>query len=162
MDFSRLRPSDAVGVLASLLLVASVLLLPWFSLGENPHRDTTGAWLCGAGETSCTAFETFPLLRWLLLAGASAPVILAWIVIRGHSLAWAPGELTMVVGFTASVLIAYNGLLDTPGKGVEEIGVGTTYGYWLGLLAAIAISVAGFWRSVEARGPVQRKAPGTV
>ena len=39
-------------------------------------------------------------MRWFLLAGALSPLILAWIIVRGHKLSWAPGEMTMVVGFT--------------------------------------------------------------
>ena len=85
-------------------------------------------------------FETFPILRWLLLLAALAPLILAWIMVRGHKLSWAPGELTMVVGFAAIVLIGYNGIIDKPAPGAAEIGISLDYGYWLALLASIAIA----------------------
>ena len=115
MDFSRLNPTRvAVGAAASLLLVVSILFLPWYSLTDVPERAAQNAWLCGEGEFSCTGFETFPILRWLLIAAAFAPLILAYILVRGHQLSWAPGEMTMVVGFTAFVLIAYNGIIDMP------------------------------------------------
>jgi hypothetical protein len=68
----------------------------------------------------------------------------------------------MVVGFTATVLIAYNGLIDKPGTGSLEIGVGLSWGYWLALLSAIAIALTGFLRSMASGGRKQRKAPGTV
>jgi hypothetical protein len=70
--------------------------------------------------------------------------------------------MTMIAGFAATVLIAYNGIIDKPGKGPGEIGVGLDWGYWVALLAAIAIAVVGFTRSVESGPRKTRKAPGTV
>jgi hypothetical protein len=167
MDFSRLNPRRVfVGGAASLVLIVSILFLPWYSLEENPQRlaeDTSeDVWVCGVGDFECTGFETFPILRWLLLLAALAPPILAWILIRGHRLSWAPGEMTMVAGFAATVLIAYNGIIDRPGQGPAEIGVSLDYGYWLALLAAIVIAGTGFTRSVESAPRKTRKAPGTV
>jgi hypothetical protein len=167
MDFSRLnRNRFIVGALASALLIISLLFLPWYSLEDNPQRlaeDTTEeAWVCGVGDYECTGFETFPIMRWMLLAAALAPAILAWILVRGHKLSWAPGEMTMVAGFIATVLIAYNGIIDRPGTGPGEIGVSLDYGYWIALLAAIVISGTGFTRSLESGPRKTRKAPGTV
>jgi hypothetical protein len=169
MDFSRLnRGRVLAGAIASLLLIVAILFLPWYELGANPQRVVGGpdynadANICGAGETTCTGFETFPILRWLLLLAALAPLILAYIIVRGHKLSWPPGEMTMIAGFSATVLIAYNGLIDKPGTGPAEIGVSLDYGYWIALLAAIAIAVVGFTRSVESGPRKTRKAPGTV
>jgi hypothetical protein len=164
VDFTRLNMRrTVVGGVAAILLIISILFLPWFSLTDTPQRADQGAWLCGSGEFSCTGFETFPIARWLLLAAALAPGILAWIIVRGHKLTWPPGELTMVVGFTAFVLILYNGIIDKPAPDTGlEFGTSLDYGYWVALLAALGIAATGFFRSAEERGPVQRKAPGTV
>jgi hypothetical protein len=159
MDFSNLRRSEAIGALASLALVLS-LALPWFSLSHGPERVQQNAWLCGTNDYSCAGFETFPILRWLLLAAASAPLILAWIVIRGQTLSWPPGEMTMVVGFTAFVLVAYNGIVSKPGS--FEFGIGLSAGYWLALLSTIAMAAAGASRSLESGGGAQRKPAGTI
>jgi hypothetical protein len=168
VDFSRLNyPRVVMGGIASILLVICVLFLPWYELDSNPQRDPSSpnfspdAFICGEGELSCTGFETFPILRWLLLAAALAPLILAWIIVRGHRLSWAPGELTMVVGFTAFVLVLYNGVIDRPGSEIAETGVNLAYGYWLALLATGLMAATGFLRSVES-GDAKRKAPGTV
>jgi hypothetical protein len=163
VDFSRLNMRRTVlGGVASALLIISVLFLPWFELTHSETRDAED-FLCGEEQYSCTGFETFPIMRWLLLAAALAPAILAWIIIRGHALTWPPGELTMVVGFTAFVLILYNGIMDKPApEGGVEFGIGLDYGYWVALISALAIAATGFLRSAEERGPVQRKAPGTV
>ena len=75
MDFSKLSRSEWLGLAASALLVVAVLFLPWFDLADGPSRTPGGdGFLCGDGEFSCTGFETFPILRWLLLAAAAAPV----------------------------------------------------------------------------------------
>ena len=96
------------------------------------------------------------------MLAALAPLILAWILIRGHKLSWAPGELTMVSGFAAAVLIGYNGIIDRPGSGTAEVGLGLDYGYWIALLSAITIAGVGFTRSLESGERKTRKAPGTV
>jgi hypothetical protein len=163
MDFSRLdQRRTIIGGLAGALLVISILFLPWYSLTEVPERAEQGAWLCGTDEYSCTGFETFPILRWLLLASALAPLILAWIIVRGHKLSWQPGELTMVVGFAAMVLILYNGVIDRPApdQGLE-FGTSLDYGYWIALLCSVTIAVVAFMRSLVGASR-QRKAPGTV
>jgi hypothetical protein len=165
MDFSRLNyPRLAVGLTASALLIISILFLPWYSydiagVHKAPDAD---AWICGVGDTSCTAWDTFPILRWLLLLAALAPIILAYILVRAHKLSYPPGEMTMVAGFAAFILIAYNGIIDKPGNGTAEIGEGLDYGYWIALLCSVAIAAVGWTRSMESGAKKGRKAPGTV
>jgi hypothetical protein len=164
MDFSRLdRNRVLLGGIGSIVVIISLLFLPWYSLSHlaGNARASQDAWICGSGDYSCTGFDTFPLMRWFLLAGALAPLILGWILVRGHKLSWAPGELTMVVGFIMIVLVGYNGLVDKPGSGPQEIGVSLDYGYWLALAGAIAIAATGFLRS-QVGQKRERKAPGTV
>ena len=169
MDLSRLdRNRTLLGAAASLLLIISILFLPWFSVELNPQRQIGGpdynpdAFICGEGDFECTGFETFPIARWLLLLAALAPAILGYILIRGHKLSYPPGEMTMISGAAAFVLILYNGIIDRPGSDVAETGIGLDYGYFIALLSAGAITVVGFLRSQESGGRQQRKAPGTV
>jgi hypothetical protein len=164
MDFSRLdRNRVILGSISGTLLVISILFLPWYELAPNPSRVASepDSWICGVNDFSCTGFDTFPIMRWALLLAALSPLILAWILVRGHKLSWAPGELTMVAGSAATVLVGYNGIIDKPGTGTSEIGVSLDYGYWIALLAAIGIAATGFLRS-QAGQKQQRKAPGTV
>jgi hypothetical protein len=162
MDFSKLSRWEVVGAVASLILVVSLFLLDWYHLAPNEVRAEGEGFICGVGEFECTGWETFPILRWLLLLAASAPLILAYIVARGHKLSWTPGELTMVSGFLAFVLIAYNGIIDPPGSTLEEIGVTEQVGYFVALLSSVGIAVAGTMRAVEAQKGNLRKTPGTV
>jgi hypothetical protein len=161
MDTSKLGRSEIIGMVAAAVLVLS-LFLEWYSLSTDPSVVQRGGdpenWACGVGDSSCSGWETFPILRWLLLAAAAAPFILSWIVIRGHALSWPRGELTAIVGLTAFVLIAYNGILDKPNAGLE---VSLSFGYWLAILASLVIFASGGWRAVESGGGAQRKPPAT-
>jgi hypothetical protein len=158
MDTSRLDRWELIGIAASVLLIIS-LFLQWFSLGTDVTRDETSDWVCGVNDTSCSGFDTFPILRWLLLAAASAPIILAYLVMRGTTLSWPRGEVTAIVGLIALVLIAFNGLIDKPSE--NDLGISLSFGYFLALLASIGIFVAGGFRAVESGGGAPRKPPAT-
>ncbi len=155
IDLSKLTPGEFLGMAASLLLLAS-LWLPWFSTSGNENSTIASA---GVGPNSeATAWETFATLDWLLVAACSAPFILSWIVIRGHALTWRPGEVTMIVGITAFVLILCNGIiLGKPDPGIE---ISLSYGYFVGLLACVGMLVAGFLR--QAVYTDARKPPGVL
>ena len=162
MDLSRLDlRRTIIGGVAAVLLVIGIIFFPWFTLTDVPERVEQGAWLCGENEFSCTGFETFPILRWLLILFTLAPLILAYIVVTDTKLSWAPGEMTMVAGFIAMVLILYNGVIDKPGSGTEEIGVSLDYGYWIALLCSIVIAGVAIARAMAGQSR-ERKAPGTV
>lgn len=167
MDFSRLNPRRVVaGAIASGLLLISLLVMPWYSLaGGNSNvaraQGQSDAFICGTGNFKCTGFETFPIMRWALILAAVAPLILAYILVRGHRLSYPPGEMTMTAGLAAFILIAYNGLVDKPGSGIAEAGQSLEYGYFVALFAALAVGITGFSRSQEGQRRT-RKAPGTV
>jgi hypothetical protein len=143
LDLSRLTPGELMGMAAALILLGS-LWLPWFT--------TSGS------NSSATAFETFPILRWFLIAACAAPFILSWIVARQHKLTWRPGEVTMIVGITTFVLILCNGIiLGKPEPGIE---IGLDIGYFVALLAAAGMLVAGYFR--QALYTDARKPPGVL
>jgi hypothetical protein len=161
MDAAKLDRSELIGMCAALVLVIS-LFLEWYSLSTDPsvvqRGNESANWACGVGNTSCTGWNTFPIVSILLVLAAAAPFILAWIVMRGHALSWPRGELTAIVGLTAFVLIAYNGIVDKPQEGLE---MSLSFGYWLALLASIGIFISGGFRAVESGGGARRKPPAT-
>src|SRR2546425_10763589 len=116
------------------------MFVKWFGVDAGPPANEN---LCGAGKHSCTGYDTFhlftatiiPGMDLLLTAAAVAPWILVWIVIRGHTLSWPPGEVTMIVGAIAATLILYNGLIDRVGDTREFVSPST--GWDLGLLGAL-------------------------
>jgi hypothetical protein len=161
VESRRLERSEIVGMVAAVVLVLS-LFLEWFSLTTDESVVQRGGdpsnWACGVGNDSCSGWDTFPIMRFLLIAAALAPFILAWIVIRGHALSWPRGELTAIVGLAAFVLIAYNGIIDKPEDGLQ-ISLG--FGYWLALIASLVIFLSGGFRAVESGGGARRKPPAT-
>ena len=153
---------EAVGIAASIALAASVLFLPWFSLADTPTRMAGDGFVCGDGNLSCTAFATFPLMRWALLAIAAASPALLYVLLRGHAVGWPLGDITMMAGALGFVLVAYNGIVDRPGVGVEEAGISLAYGYVIALTATIAIALSGMMRAAEMGGQRARKPPGVL
>jgi hypothetical protein len=155
-DFSRLSPGELVGMASALVLLGS-LWLPWFATSDSNRHSSIASAKIGFGQTA-TAWQTFPVLRWLLIAACTAPFILSWIIAREHALTWRPGEVTMIVGITAFVLILCNGvILGKPDPGIAiSIGVG----YFVGLLGCVGMMVAGYLR--QAVYTDARKPPGVL
>jgi hypothetical protein len=154
LDISRLSPGEYLGMAAALVLFVS-LWLPWFTTSAaNPNSTIAGA----SGGDSANAWQVFSTLDILLVLACTAPFILSWIVARGHALTWKPGEVTMVVGITALVLILCNGIiLGRPGDSVD-IGLGI--GYFIALVASGGLLVAGYLRqAIYTEG---RKPPGVI
>ncbi len=153
MDFqlSRLQRGDIISALGGVILLVS-LFLPWFSvdLGENVT-------LCGAGQHTCTAWHTFKFLDFLLLAGCAAPFILVWIIARGHKLSWPPGEVTAIVGITATALILYNGVVDRAGNQPSSIHLDV--GWYVGLAGSLLL-LLGAANVQMIRGGAVRRPPG--
>src|SRR3954449_8689377 len=135
---------------AGALLVAA-LFMPWYGTdASNSHSQVNGR----TGPIS--GWDVHPILRWLLVAAASAPFVLAWIILRGHALSWARGEMTVVTSIAAFGLVAYNGFVDRPG----EIAISLELGFFAALAATLVMVAAAAKRSSESERP--RKPPGTI
>jgi hypothetical protein len=161
-DVSRLNPGEFLGFAGSALLFAS-LFMPWFSTSCDANRGPSG---CNVNSTlhgqrgQFTAWQTFSKLDILLTLACIAPFILAWIVVRGHSLSWRPGEVTMIVGMVAAALILLNGLILGKPGGSSSVGISLEYGWFVGLLGALGILAGGLLR--QAIGARARKPPGVI
>jgi hypothetical protein len=150
MDLSRLRRGELVAALGGILLAVGIFL-PWYSTAsDNPNAVIDGE----RGDLS--AWTVHPIMRWLLLAAAVAPLILVWIIVRDHELSWSRGELTAVVGIAAFGLIFYAGVIDRPGEPSGAISLGI--GWFLALLGSI-LMIAGA-ASTAAGTDKPRKPPG--
>jgi hypothetical protein len=152
LDFSLWKPGEYYGFLGAAVLFLS-LFLPWYGTSSNPNAQVNGQ------RGSFNAFQTFKVLDILLIAACTAPFILAWIIARGHALTWRPGEVTMIVGMTAFVLIILNGvILGKPGAPDSEIEL--KIGWFIGLLGSAGICAAGVLRQAEQAR--DRKPPGVL
>ena len=153
MTAPRLQRNELVGMGAGALLAVAVFLAWYATSANNPNSTIDGE------RGSFSAWEIHPILRWLLLLAALAPFILAWIIARGHALTWRPGEVTMIVGMTAFVLIFLNGIiLGKPGGPDSEIEL--KIGWYIGLLGSAGICAAGVLRQAEQAR--DRKPPGVL
>ncbi|HEV2812351.1 MAG TPA: hypothetical protein VGW10_03775 [Solirubrobacteraceae bacterium] len=137
-------------------VLALSLFLPWYH-GDN-NRATVGDSPVPRGGGDFTGFETHDLSRWLLIGAAAAPFILAYIVIRGHKLSWARGEMTAVTSIAAFGLIAYSGIIDKPGEPKGLISI--KYGWVLAMIGVIAMLVGSALRASEVERA--RKPPGVL
>jgi hypothetical protein len=154
LDTSRLTPGELVGMAAGLVLLLS-LWLPWFTTSEDNRFSRLGG---ASGGDGVNAWHVFTTLDILLVLASTAPFILSWIIARGHKLTWKPGEVTMIVGITAFVLILCNGIiLGRPGDSVD---IGIEIGYIVGLVGANMILAGGLIR--QALGGRTRKPPGVL
>jgi hypothetical protein len=173
-DLKRIKRSELVGFLGAAILAFSVFALPWFSTSCASQRAATAttksAGGCNAnskiklasGKTkygTFSAWQTYKIVRWLLLAACIAPFLLAYIIARGHALSWRPGEVTMIVGMVAFALILLDGIvLGRPGGSSKNtVDISLEYGYLVGLVGAACISFGGFRRQAE---DVKPKPPG--
>jgi hypothetical protein len=151
LALDRLSRSEWTAVAGGLLLAVAIFL-PWYGTSDNPNAIIDGA----RGDFS--AWDVHPIMRWLMLAAAAAPLILAWIVLRDHELSWPRGEMTAVVAMAALGLVLYQGVVTRPGEPRAEIGL--QIGWFLALLGIILMMVGGAKRATEVER--KRKPPGVM
>jgi hypothetical protein len=149
MDVSRLSRSELIAALGGILLLVGVFL-PWYV----PNTENRNAIVNGSRE-AVSAWDTYTLLRFLFIAAAIAPLILAYIVVRDHELSWPRGEMTAVVAIAAFGIVGYVGIVDRPGEPPGEINLGI--GWFLSLAGTILMAVGGAMRAGVSERP--RKPP---
>jgi hypothetical protein len=175
-DIKRISRAEIIGFVGAGVLAFSLFALPWFSTscpnlkaaraaearvgGCNPNSKlklaTTGS---SPVYGSYSGWKVYKFMRWPLLLACLAPFILAWILVRGHSLSWREGEITMIVGMVAFALIILNGvILGRPGDPDSEISL--QIGWFVGLLASMGICAGGVLRQAELAR--DRKPPGVL
>ena len=150
MDFRELDRGELVAVLGGAILAVSVFLA-WFALGDK--YTVLGS--CRGPNSSCSAWRSLMIIRYLLLIAALAPAVLAWIIIRGHALSWPRGEMTAIIAIAALTFIVFRGVIDPPGTPPGEISI--SYGWWIGLAGGFLILIGSLWRAQES---AIRKPPG--
>jgi hypothetical protein len=161
--FSAISPGELVGMASGLVLLGS-MWLPWYGTSStNPHSVLHGAGGPGHLGETVNAWHTFRILDILLVGAAFAPFILTWIIARGHALTWKPGELTMIVGMAAFILILCNGVILGKPKNPGESGsveISLQYGYLIAVLGTIGLLVSGYLR--QAVYTDVKKPPGVL
>ena len=138
----------------ALLLAVSVFRKWYEARTQNPNARFPDICRC------CTVapWEVHDIMRWLLLAAAMAPFVLAWVVLRDHELSWPRGELTAVVAIAAFGIVGYLGVIDRPGDPPGLIDLRA--GWFLALLGTILIFFGSATRASAAER--KRKPPGVL
>lgn len=153
MDFSELRKGEILAAVGGLVLIVAVFL-PCYVPSDNPNAVVAGI----RHPDTASIWDANTISRYLLLLGAVAPLILLYIIVRGHELSWPRGELTAVIGLVALTLVFWHGIIQRPGEPSGQIGLGV--GWFVALAAAISITVGGSIRAGESER--RRKPPGVL
>jgi hypothetical protein len=153
MDFTRLDRGELIATVGGIILALS-LFLSWYSLGNSNAALNS----CHGPNTSCSGWHGLTILRFLLLLAAAAPVILAWIIVRGHALSWPRGELTAITALAALTFTIFRGVIDKPCTPPGQISV--DYGWWIALVGGLLILIGSIARSRESA--TRRKPPGVL
>jgi hypothetical protein len=151
MDFRQLDRRELVAVLGGAILGVS-LFLGWYWLGDR--FAVVGP--CRGPSSSCSAWKSLMIVRYLLLIAAIAPAVLAWIILRGHALSWPRGEMTAIIALAALTFTLFRGLIARPGSPPGEISV--DYGWWIAVTGGLLILIGSVWRTRESAAA--RKPPG--
>jgi hypothetical protein len=153
IDFGQLDRGEVIAAVGGALLAISIFLA-WYTLGNKyTHLNS-----CHGPNSSCTGWNALTYLRILLLLAAAAPLILSWIIVRGHALSWPRGELTAVTALAALTFVLFRGVIDKPGSPPGEISI--DYGWFVALIGGLLILAGSIWRSRESSS--HRKPPGVL
>lgn len=143
--------------MGAALLLAFATLLPWFTTAEGNENSTIKGLRNpdgGGGAGAFNAWQSFDFLQYFLVLTCIAPFVLAWIVVRGHSVGWNRGEVTAIVGALALTGVLLNGIiLGQPGT----VEISLTWGYPVAVFAAIVFLVTGAMRGAKGR---KKQPPG--
>jgi CDP-diglyceride synthetase len=154
MRFDKLDRGEAVAVIGGLLLAGS-MFLTWYTLGNQ--YASLGS--CKGPNGSCSGWLSLGFLSVIIVIAAIAPVVLAYIIVRGHALSWPRGELTAVCAQVALVLTIFRGFIDKPGSPTGEIHI--SYGWVLAMVGGFLILLGALVRSQETGGR-RKKPPGVL
>jgi hypothetical protein len=153
MNLKELDRGEVVAIVGGILLGVS-LFLSWYSLGNR--NAVLGS--CHGPDSTCSGWASLSVLRFLFIIAALAPLILAWIIIRGHALSWPRGELTAVTALIALIMTLFLGVIDHPGSPPDQISV--SGGWWVAVFACLLILTGAVFRSKQSGA--RRKPPGVL
>jgi hypothetical protein len=152
MHPSNLSRSELIASVGGILLGIGTFLA-WYV----PNEENRNAVVAGSRE-AVSAWDAHMYLRYLFVAAAIAPLILAYIVLRDHKLSWPRGEMTAVVAIAAFGIVGYVGIIDRPGEPPGEIGLGI--GWFLSMAGVMLMAAGGAMRAGGTERP--RKPPGVL
>ena len=149
MDLSKLQKGEFIAIAGGVLLAVG-LFLDWYA--------TKGLGRINGAAGAMSGWDVHTTIRYLLLAAALAPLILAYIIVRDHALSWPRGEMTAVVAIASFGLLTYNGLLAQPGTSNDLTTLEA--GWYVAVLGTLLMLGGSAVRSSKVER--KRKPPGTL
>lgn len=146
---SKLQKGEFIAIAGGLLLLVA-LFMDWYA--------TKGLGVIDGDRGSFSGWDVHTIIRYLLLAAAIAPLILAYIIMRDHALSWPRGEMTAVIAIACFGLIFYNGLVARPGTSNQLTSL--EIGWFLAVLGTMLMLAGSALRSSNVER--KRKPPGTL
>jgi len=145
LDADRIRLPERIVAGGALALFVFLFFLHWY--GGSITGLVPGSHISGA-TISATGWEAFTISRWIWLVTillALGSVLAAMLAYRLEGVQI--GAVVLGAGALSSVLIIYR-IIYHPGASVAGHGIhiayGVKFGIWLGLLAALAITLGGY------------------
>jgi archaellum biogenesis protein FlaJ (TadC family) len=152
MDLNRVSRGEYIAIVGGLLLLVGVFVKWYEAVSDLAVLDGV------KGKGTYSAWDAHGIMRWLLILGALAPLVLAYIIARDHALSWPRGQVTSIIAITAIGLMGYVGLIDRPGEPSGQIEL--EYGWYVAMAGAILMLVGSVMRQQETE--IKRKPPGTL
>jgi uncharacterized membrane protein YkvI len=153
MHWRDIDRGELIALVGGIVLAIS-LFLAWYSLGNSFTQLNN----CKGPNTTCTGWQSLLVLRYLILAAAISPLILIWIILRGHALSWPRGELTALIALIALTFVLFRGPISKPGA--PRTAISLSFGWYVALVGALVMLFGAIYRSSEAGS--QRKPPGVL
>ncbi|TMK39220.1 MAG: hypothetical protein E6G56_11775 [Actinobacteria bacterium] len=129
MGPGRLRGGELIGSLGSIVAVALLFAVDWFS---RP------------GDTNVTGWDALITLRWVVVGTAAlalaAAVAAAWA--RTPALPVAAAVAAAIAGIATALLLAYRVLISTPGPNHDY---GSKVGAYVGLGCVVGSTLGALW-----------------
>jgi hypothetical protein len=141
LEFSRLRRGELIAGVSGIVLLASVLLLPWYG--------TSGTAALG-GSSSVSGWSSLSILRWLILLDSltALGLALSQAALRAPAVPVTLSVLATALGVPTAIAVIYRVLINLPGP---DNLIGQRFGAFFGLLAAVAL-VYGAFTSLRQEG----------
>jgi hypothetical protein len=151
-DRTRLRRPELIVGVGGLVLLASMLLLPWYTLTEVSAPPAPQYFI----NVSVDGWNGLSHARWLLLVTIAAAFTLVFFQLsrRPPAIPVTFSLLATVLGGLATLWLIYRVLISPPG-GSRDVGG------FIGLLSAAAITYGGY-ESVRLEGIAPADAPSEI
>ncbi len=136
---SRLRRGEVIAAAGAVVLLISLILLPWYGLSGAVQRNAAALGI----TTTISGWDALTDLRWLILVTAIVALALAFAQATSHAPAF-PVSLSVIatlLGALTSLALIYRVLINVPGP--SDL-VSARAGAYVGLLSALALTVGAF------------------